>query len=55
MKHVEGWILEKSTDKDHNAYVRWFSGAKVKYTKDYVKNCIREKKAGLRNSACWNE
>ena len=30
VKHVEGWKLEKSTDKDHNVYVRSFSRAKVK-------------------------
>ena len=33
----------KSIDKNHNVYVRNFSGAKVKCMKDYVKPCIREK------------
>ena len=42
-KHVEGWKLKKSIDKDHNVYVRSFSGAMVKCMKDYVKSCIREK------------
>ena len=43
VKHVEGWKLKKSIDQNHNAYVRSFSGAKVKCMKDYVKPCIREK------------
>ena len=43
VKHVEGWKLMKSIDKNHNVYVRNFSGAKVKCMKDYVKPCIREK------------
>ena len=43
LKHVEGWKLKKSIDKYHNVYVRIFSGAKVKCTKDYVKSRIREK------------
>ena len=43
VKHVERWKLNKSIDQNHNAYVRSFSGAKVKYMKDYVKPCIREK------------
>ena len=43
VKHVEGWKLKKSIDKNHNVYVRSFSGAKVKCMKDYVKPCIREK------------
>ena len=43
VKHVEGWKLKKSIDKDHNVYVRSFSGAKVKCMKDYVKPCVREK------------
>ena len=43
VKHVEGWKLKKSFDKDHNVYLRSFSGAKVKCMKDYVKPCIREK------------
>ena len=42
MKHVEGWKLKKSTDKNH-VYVRSFSEAKVKCMKDYVKPCIHEK------------
>ena len=43
MKHVAGWKSKKSIDKNHNFYVRRFSGAKVKYMKDYVNPCIREK------------
>ena len=43
VKHVEGWKSMKSIDKNHNVYVRNFSGAKVKCMKDYVKPCIREK------------
>ena len=43
VKHVEGWKLKKSIDKNQNVYVRSFSGAKVKCMKDYVKPCIREK------------
>ena len=43
VKHVEGRKLKKSFDKDHNVYLRSFSGAKVKCMKDYVKPCIREK------------
>ena len=35
--------MKKSIDKNHNVYVRSFSGAKVKCMKDYVKPCIREK------------
>ena len=42
VKHVEGWKLKKSIDKNH-VYVRSFSGAKLKCMKDYVKPCIREK------------
>ena len=30
MKHIEGWKLKESIDKNHNVYVRSFSGAKVK-------------------------
>ena len=37
VKNVEGWKLRKSIRKDHNVYVRSFSGAKVKCMKDYVK------------------
>ena len=55
VKHVEGWKLKKSIDKNRNVYVRSFSGAKVKCMKDYVKPCIREKKSGLRNFPCWNK
>ena len=55
VKHVEGWKLKKSIDKNHNVYVRSFSGAKVKCMKDYVKPCIREKKSSLRNFPCWNK
>ena len=43
MKHVAGWKSKKSIDKNHNFYVRRFSGAKVKYMKGYVNPCIREK------------
>ena len=49
VKQVEGWKLKKPIDKDHNVYVRSFSGAKVKFMKDYSYNerlfvpCIREK------------
>ena len=43
VKHVEGWKLRKSIDKNHDVYVRSFSWAKVKCMKDYVKPCIREK------------
>ena len=43
VKHVEGCKLKNSIDQNHNAYVRSFSGAKVKCMKDYVKPCIREK------------
>ena len=42
VKHVEGWKLKKSLGKNHNVYVRSFSGATVKCMKDYVKPCIRE-------------
>ena len=42
VKHVEGWKLKKPIDQNH-VYVRSFSGAKVKFMKDYVKPCIREK------------
>ena len=42
VKHVEGWKLKKSIDKDHNVYIRSFSGAKVRM-KYYVKPCVREK------------
>ena len=42
-KHVEGWKLKKSAYKNHDVYVRSFSGAKVKCMKDQVKPCIREK------------
>ena len=31
VKHVEGYTLKKSINKDYNVYVRSFSGAKVKY------------------------
>ena len=41
VKHVK--------DKNHNVYVRSFSGAKVKCMKDYVKSSIHEKKSGLSN------
>ena len=43
VKHVEGWRLKKSIDKNHNVYVKHFSGAKVKCMKDYIKPSIREK------------
>ena len=43
MKHVEVWKSKKSIDQNYNVYVRSFSGANVKYIKDYVKPCIREK------------
>ena len=43
LKHVEGRKLKKSIDKNHNIYIRSFSGAKVKCMKDYGKPCIREK------------
>ena len=43
VKHVERCKLKNSIDQNHNAYVRSFSGAKVKCMKDYVKPCIREK------------
>ena len=42
-------------DKNHNVYVRSFSGAKVKCMKDYVKPSIREKKSGLRYFPWWNK
>ena len=42
VKHL-GWKLKKSIDKDHNVYLRSFSGAKVKCMKDYVKPCICQK------------
>ena len=42
-KHVEGWKLKKSAYKNHDVYVRSFSGAKVKCMKDQVKPCICEK------------
>ena len=44
VKHVEGYKLKKSIDKNQNAYIRSFSGAKVKCIKDCVKPCIRKKK-----------
>ena len=43
MKLVERWKLKKYIDKDHSAYARSLSGAKVKCMKDYVKHCICEK------------
>ena len=43
VKHVEGWKLKKSIDKDHNVYVRSFSKAKGIFMEDYVKHFIREK------------
>ena len=52
VKHVEGYKLKKSIDKNQNAYIRSFSGAKVKCIKDCVKPCIRKKKSGLRNFPC---
>ena len=55
VKHVEGWKLKKSIDKDHNVYVKRFSGAKVKCVKDYEKPCIRQKKSGFLNSPCSNK
>ena len=47
VKHVK--------DKNHNVYVRSFSGAKVKCMKDYVKPSIHEKKSGLSNFPWWNK
>ena len=30
VKHIEGWKLKKSIAKDHNVYVKSFSGTKIK-------------------------
>ena len=43
VEHKEKWKLKNSLDKDHNVYVRRFSGSKVKCLKDYVKPCILKK------------
>ena len=42
VKHVEGWNLTQQLNCNQKVYVRNFPSAKVKYTKDYVKPCIRE-------------
>ena len=43
VKYVEGWKLKISIEKNHNVYIRSFSGAKIKCMKDYVKPYIHEK------------
>ena len=48
-------MVKSIKDKNHNVYVRSFSGAKVKCMKDYVKPSIREKKSGLRYFPWWNK
>ena len=43
VKEEEGWKLKKFIENEQNAYARSFSRAKVKYMKNYVRPCIREK------------
>lgn len=46
VKHLEIWKLKKFINKDHNAYIRGFSEAKVDCMKDYVESCICGKNPG---------
>ena len=43
VKHVEGWKLKKSIDKNHNVYVRSFTGAKLKCMKEKMYSCLKKK------------
>ena len=42
VKHTEGWEISNKLKNEHKVFVRFFSSAKVKCMKDYVKPCIRE-------------
>ena len=42
VKNINGWSISEILKKNHNVYVRSFSGSKVRCMVDYAKPCIRE-------------